>query len=274
MRASLMPLARRLAASSLAVAAGCAIGPGQPFAELDATLDARFTPEADRVAADGFVRLAGDVEIALDRFELDTTELVLLDLGGAGGAFDPANPPPGYSLCHNGHCHAADGRLVSYEEIAAELAAGEGAEQVVALPVGRLALLEGTSRALDCAPSCELPRSLIAASRLPVTGVALAGRVRDRRAEPRFPGEQAWSATLTFDPALALAGELDLPADRAHDPDVALTVRLAPGGAVFDAVDFVALVRDDGGVVAPGSAAAGALAEGLEAVALGATVAR
>ena len=36
----------------------------------------------------------------------------------------PGKPPPGYTLCHNGHCHHPSGRLVPYAEIEAELAGG------------------------------------------------------------------------------------------------------------------------------------------------------
>ena len=42
-------------------------------------------------------------------------------------------PPPGYSLCHGGHCHTTDGGIESYEEIEAKLAGG-GAVTVDSVP--------------------------------------------------------------------------------------------------------------------------------------------
>ncbi len=37
--------------------------------------------------------------------------------------FDPANPPPGWKLCHRNHCHNEDGRVASYQQVMAEIGA-------------------------------------------------------------------------------------------------------------------------------------------------------
>jgi hypothetical protein len=227
--------------------AGCAFGDGGHFAELSARLEAELDRPADRDAGGGFQTLASEFEVELTRFELELVEVQLLDTGGAL-SFDPANPPPGYSLCHNGHCHADDGRLVSYEDIAAELAQGGGSAPVVVLPVGLLDLLAGESRALACEPECGLPRADIGVALAPIAAIAMAGVVRDGR-DPARIAETIWEfeATPAEGEARSLDARLDLPADREHAPDVELTVSLAPTVGVLDAVDFAALPAGAGG---------------------------
>lgn len=90
-----------------ALLAGCVWGPGEPFVEL--------------VQVDLQVEVDGDADA-----RVTGARLLLQSLQG-GVSFDPADPPEGYSLCHNGHCHKDDGTLPTYEQIEAELA-GDAAE--------------------------------------------------------------------------------------------------------------------------------------------------
>jgi hypothetical protein len=219
----------------LLAVAGCAFGAGGPFATLAPSVEARWTFPEDRDAQEGWQRLASDYQILVTRAEVELGAAELLEAGGAG-AFDPARPPPGYTLCHGGHCHAADGRLVPYSEIEAELAASAEARAVVRLQApGTLDLLAPARRPLDCQPDCDLPRAAIRAVRLPVVRFLLEGRVRDPRG--RLVGEVPFRAEAG---GLELVGTFDLPADRAHAPDVTLALRLELGAALLDSFDFAA----------------------------------
>ena len=225
-----------------ALAAGCAWDVGEPFATLSARIEARLEVPADRDLGDGWQMLASNYQIAIDTMVVEAGAVALGDAGDGPGVFDPANPPPGYSLCHNGHCHAEDGSLVPYEDIAAGLGPGQ-VTTVARLPVGALDLTAGTERGLDCTPSCDLPRANIVVATLDVTRVQASGRVRDGGSPPRFQGERPWALDLAFptDEPLALSSPLDLPADRSHDPDVALDLTLAPTSRIFDDVAWAAL---------------------------------
>lgn len=139
----------------LAGAAGCTFSEGDPFATLgDATLDARLVEARGRAVGDGWQKLSTDYEVRFDSFALDTSKLALQRTvagsgGGGGGTFDPTNPPPRYSNCHNGHCHRDDGALVDYEDIQAELSGGGSGPTVVSVfsfPGDPLDLLTGTRR--------------------------------------------------------------------------------------------------------------------------------
>jgi hypothetical protein len=241
-RKVLLACAGACAGSALAA---CAWGAGEPFATLSARIEARLEVPAGRDLGDGWQMLASNYQIAIDTLALETGDVALNDAGAGGGVFDPANPPPGYSLCHNGHCHAQDGSLVSYEDIAAGLGGG-GLVTVVTLPVGELDLSEGVARPLACTPSCDLPLASIAAAELDVIRVRASGRVRDGRTPGRID-EQAWSLDLAFpaDAPLVLSAPLSLPADRVHEPDVALVLSLAITSRIFDDVAWAAVGDPD-----------------------------
>jgi hypothetical protein len=229
-----------------ALVAGCAWGDGEPFAVVDARLTAALEVPADRDLGGGWQKLASGYEVRIDELVVVAEELTLVDAGTGPSSFDPANPPPGYSNCHAGHCHADDGSLVDYEDIEAELAGGgAGATEVLFWPLGELDLAAGVDRALACDPDCSLPLAHVTAARMHVTGLRLAGAVRDGRADPRLDGEIPFVLdldleALTGDP-VDLVGPTDLPADRSHDPDVAMTVALRPTVAVLDQVAWAAL---------------------------------
>jgi hypothetical protein len=238
-------------------AGGCAFGSGDAFADLSASLDAELVALPDRDVGEGWQKLSNDYEVRFTRAAIAVESIDLLDAGGGGGGdgatFDPANPPPGYSLCHNGHCHADDGRLVSYEEIAAELAGGgSGPSTVVSLTgADDLDLLAGASVDLDCDPGCGLPQATIARASLVPAQLALEATVRDGRQPPRLEGELELRAELpaagadepvppSFDAAV------DLPADREHEPDVTLSMRVEASAALLDGIDMAELTAADG----------------------------
>ena len=225
----------------LAAMAGCAWEPGGPFAEISTELDARWRVAPGRDAGGGWQRLASDYQVRVDAAAWTTSKLVLVARAEAAVGFDPASPPPGYSLCHNGHCHAADGRLVSYEDIALELSGGRPPPPALELPTGAIDLIAGRRVELDCAGApCDLARGAIGRVELEVTALSLAGAVRDARTPPRR-AEAAFSAAVTLARPVRPAGALELPVDRASAPRIRLAVGAHPGAEIFDAIDWAAL---------------------------------
>jgi hypothetical protein len=251
----------------------CAFGPGGPFATVEARLSAQLRAPEDRALAGGWQRLNTSYQALIESATLTVTSLELRQLSG-GAAFDPANPPPGFSLCHGGHCHADSGALVPYAEVGASL--GGSVQTVLALAgPGPLLLLEAPTRDLACLGSCELPRADISQVRSPNASLVLAGKVRDGLGSPRISGEQPFAATIALEGAAALTGELSLPADRAHGPKVELTLRFAPSAAILDDLDW-AQMPTPAGVLSPMEVAEGAevLRDNLTRTPLEASVAR
>ena len=235
--------------------AGCAWEPGQGFAVVEPTVRVAYEPLADRAAGDGYQRLSSDFQVRVDSGAMRVSGIELLaSAGGTGGSFDPANPPPGYSLCHGGHCHRDDGALIPYEQIAAEMGGGGGSRAVVTLPVSEpLNLLAPETRAVGCTPGCALPNAQVSQGRWAIETLRLEGTVRDARPTPRFPGELRFLLDLkptdSDAPVAVLTGEVELPSDRAHPPEAKLDLSLALTAALFDAVDWSALKQRPDGVV-------------------------
>ncbi len=243
---------------------GCTLAPGTDFAVLHPSFEGRFAERADRDAGAGWQKLDTDYQARLDSAALVIEAIELQDLGEGAGRFDPARPPEGYSLCHNGHCHHESGRLVPYEEIAAEMAGGSGRRTVVSLPVGPVDLLAPERRALECEPQCGLPRAHLRRARAAVVRVRLEGRVRDGRAAPRLLGERSWRWVQAFETApLRLDSAIDVPADRRHPPEVTLHLELELTARWLDGLDWAAL-SEDGGLIDFGASANGPARQKLE----------
>ncbi|WP_224361820.1 hypothetical protein [Hyalangium versicolor] len=241
----------------LLLSTGCAWEAGEGFAVLEPSVRAEYTPISSRDAGNGYQRLSSDYQVRLTTAQARLERIELLGSASASGpsTFDPANPPPGYTICHNGHCDREDGALVPYDEVEAELSGGGAtASTVASLPVGDVDLLAPETRTPACEPDCELPRTNLSRAKWTVTSLRLEGTVRDGRATPRFSGERPFRLELTTsgphaDPVAVLTGALDVPSDREHDPRVLLALGLQLTPAVFDPLDWAAATPDPNGTV-------------------------
>ncbi len=104
-----------IALASTAVAVGCTFDSGAPWGYVDAAID--IEPVGD----------SGQVAVTDQEIEPSELELRARATGGGGVEdFDPADPPPGFTLCHQGHCHHEDGGIYDYEEIEAGIGVEDG----------------------------------------------------------------------------------------------------------------------------------------------------
>jgi hypothetical protein len=243
-----------------ALGSACTFEDGTGFATLRAAkLEVSFEPGARDLA--GTILTNGDYRVRLEGFsaELESFELDQLTSSGGPG-FDPANPPPGYTLCHGGHCHAVDGRLVDYADIEAELAGGGASLSAVAtFPIGTTAdLLAGERVELDTVePSRELPRANVRKAALTVARVELSGSVSGG---PPKLDETPLSITL---PGARPTGPVELEIARDGPAELRLDARLRVDGTLFDDIDWAELAADGAVVVEPESPAAETLVTAL-----------
>ena len=243
-------MSRSLALLPALLLAGCAFEPGGPFATVEPSLEARYAELPGRDAGERFQRLSSDYQVKLTRAELRLDAVGLLQGAGGAASFDPASPPPGYGLCHGGHCHRDDGALVSYEEIEAELAGGAaGLTTALVLPVGERDLLAGGRGALSCEPACELGLGTVRrieahASRLVLEGVVRDGRAEARIAETRFRLEAALAPSAEG----VIGAAIELPIDRDSPPGIRLALTLELTARLFDEVDWAALQALEAGI--------------------------
>lgn len=226
------------------VLASC-VEAGDPWGEVSIEVGLGFSPPASRLDEQQRLKTANDFRIVVDEVDVVATGVELLAQAGSAAGFDPSSPPPGYTLCHNGHCHADDGRLVSYEDIAAELAGGGGAEVAVTASGGALALPDGTGTVvIGSSCSDERPCEVLAPLTIGLVRVALgelrlSGRVFEgRTGAARVPAEGLpFEVVLESDP-LSVGATASWRFGPGEPLQLALTARVLVPASVFDRVDW------------------------------------
>jgi len=234
---------------------GCTFEPGTGFATItEAEVAAFFEPGAARQLDDG--NLLTDLGYHIDVEELSLrVESISLDefraSGGSEGSFDPADPPPGYTLCHGGHCHADDGSLVSYEDVQAEMAGGGSSFTPLAtLPVeADLDILDDETILLDeVLPSRELPRGTIARVVMSLGSLNLRATVTGGTNEYDLGDREVdFSADLDISTPITVVTSRSI--DRDSSETIELHVDLIADGTLFDGLDIRALADEDDRVV-------------------------
>jgi hypothetical protein len=248
-----LAFAQALLASGLAtLAAGCDLAPGDWFLNLSPHLQAHYVELPERAVEPGWQKLATEYQIQVVTAELHIRKIDLVGSPTNAAAFDPANPPAGYSLCHNGHCHAADGRLVAYEDIAAEAAGG--AIVGATLGGGTWNLLPPslpTPLACPSSPGCHFGEATFTRASITLDRLRLQGVVRDGPGVTAPVGTTPFLVELIDTPATplpAIVVPLPLVADNRHAPDVTLTLTVVATAALLDGVSWAAHPAGPGGI--------------------------
>ncbi len=219
----------------------CAFTDGLPWGEAQPTLTLAWDPPAERLTDEGWLRTTTSFGVEIHTLTLHLNGLRLtMAVGGEGATlFDPSDPPEGYSLCHNGHCHADRGELVPYEDIAADLGADTGEGLAVVIPVPKPALLShGADVPLGACPDdCHLPRGRLATASLAVAALEVDLTVHDLLtgdAAQLPPEGMAVSATFPLDVDLTVV--IDAPFGKDHPGGVQIDLLFNPGATLFDGI--------------------------------------
>lgn len=235
-------------AALFALLSACTLDAGHGFATVEeAALNARFEPGVARDLGMHTVLTNLGYRVRIDAFEADVTQLQLLELrgGSSGVRFDPANPPTGYTLCHGGHCHATDGRLVDYADIEAELAGGAATfASVLTLPIdATVDLRAGASTEPMLAEAArELPEARVTKLALGVTALRIRGEVAGG---PAMGGLGTSSVPVELMLAVGeVSSGVEWQIDRDSGGPTRLTFEWRVAGTLFDDVAFAALVHE------------------------------
>lgn len=243
LRSHANPTALLLVTASLLPSLGGCLGDGLPWGQLTATMEASFAPSTGRLDDQGRLKTASNYAVAIDQVSVsfDAFALVLAAQGSA--SFDPANPPDGYSLCHNGHCHSDSGALVDYQDIALEMAGGSGGARVVvgleteAKPLGS----ESTAVAVSPCDSglCEVPLGELAGLEVNVATVSISGTAYDTlTGDAARLTDEGYAFDVTVPVNVALTAEIEGSIGPGQPVDLNLAIDFKFPAAVFDDVDF------------------------------------
>jgi hypothetical protein len=216
--------------------AGCAFEDGQSWARAKFAVETELDP--DGRLSDGRYRTTKEYEVELDSVSL-LVGAIAVSAGASGTIeFSPSNPPAGYSLCHNGHCHSDDGRLVDYEDIAAQIGGEASSTEVTATVNQSLDVVGGEQAAASCEGACELPRGAVTRASAVVRLVRLRGTAFDTRSDsPRLPSDG-----VAFDWEIPVETTLDAPLSREigkdFGGDLEVATTLTVSAQLLDAIDF------------------------------------
>lgn len=264
-----------LVAVGVSSAAGCAFEDGRGFARLSAELSAELlalSEDAGRLQPGGWFRTDGGFEVLVEALSVEIEEVgvygaAVTSSSGDACHFDPSNPPDGCGSCHGGHCHCGDA-LVSYEELEAQICGtSAGATQPLLARLGadliplRIAPAQSPHQLTRCDPHCELPRGAVAAVRVAIGKVALAGTIRDGGGGDRLGGQQL-PLSIAFDlegATLAVAPEHALEIDRESPYLLHLGLELVLPDHLLDEIAFESLATSEAGIVVDAEQNAAAL---------------
>lgn len=229
-------------ALALAIAGGCAFRDGNPWGEARFAVSARLD-DADRGTDDGYVT-SNDFLVEVEEFVVGLQD-VSLGMAAEGGvaSFDPADPPAGYSLCHNGHCHHDSGELVDYEDIEAELAGESATGGTTTQAIASELVLSETTTAAPlgaCSDDCRLGRGSLATVTLRVDRLRMRVHVTDRRTgdRQRLPDEgRTWEIDTPL-PPLSLVSTVSGRIDGRRPPLLDIDTELVVPVTLFDGVDW------------------------------------
>jgi hypothetical protein len=121
--ASIRRILSRAVLTTLPFLVACELDAGQPWSTVD--LEAELIWDAKgRLDDDGRLQTSKNYQLAFENLTIELGEITVTTSSAKQISFDPAAPPPGYSLCHQGHCHNDKGMLIPYDVVSAELNQG------------------------------------------------------------------------------------------------------------------------------------------------------
>lgn len=256
----------------------CTFDDGNPSASVQGQLTAAFNVPEDRVAASGAVKTATDFELIFENIEVEFGPMEIVQSAAVAAVeFDPSDPPAGYSLCHNGHCHADAGELVDYEDIVSEIAEEQGITasrtRVLSSANGTIWETSFATDFNDCPNGrCPLQQAPLTGVDVVISSITLSLSVTDTRTGDRRRIDD-YTLNETFVVAATVSGQLDgAVVDYHSDNAFTLLAELEISPRIFDSVDWVALGSAPSG--AEFNDAGAALRDALNEVVINARISR
>ena len=228
---------------------GCTFSDGSGWTTLTANLSGAFVVGDEHAHANASFTTDNGYDISVEEMHISVGDVRIMGATSPSNPtgvteFDPANPPPGYTLCHGGHCHSADGSLVSYEELEAGLASGElssrARDQKARMAVdGRLDLFSHTPLSTV---SAELGAMDVEGFALEIYAFSMRGTVDIANGLEIRTVELV--VTVELDQPLVLETDLRLTINRDSQEAIVVDLELLVSQTLFDGVVYDNLAID------------------------------
>lgn len=230
-----------LSAALSSLFGGCAFSDGDPWGEIRFAVTAGL--DTSGRATDGGYQTSNDYLVEIESFEINFQDVSVTATTDGTATFDPADPPAGYSLCHNGHCHSDDGRLVDYEDIEVELAGASADGATTLQAIGAAGRLTETPVALPldaCSDDCSLTRGELGLASLRAAGASIRLHITDRRSgdRQRLP-DAGTTIEVNSERLFVWSSQLSERIDGRADPIVEIDVSFQVPVTVFDGIDWL-----------------------------------
>ena len=229
---------------------GCGLGDGKGWTRVAADAKVHWSQEG-RLQNDGSFKTSKSYFVAFDTVEVGVQSIAFESVAEeVDGAFDPSNPPPGYSLCHNGHCHNEADELIDYEDILLEMGAASGTSKLITQMVSQPVFLDTTKEATITALTlgscddgrrvCEIGPDNLRSVVVNVSMLRLKMRVYH---EDKLPAD---GVDVEVQKAAPVELEKFYPTSLGSDAQqvLRLSVELQLRAAIWDAVEFSDFVVD------------------------------
>ena len=228
---------------------GCMLDDGQGFTIAKLSGEVQWDSN-NRIGDEGRFRTSKSYEIDFERFDLSVRAVALTTAPQlSNDVFDPANPPAGYSLCHNGHCHADSGELVDYDKIILSLggsSSGKEVGQIIKAPV-TLDLTQATERrrlmlgaCTDIRAVCEVGPDSVNAATMHMTEVSVKLRAFKAGVLP----DEGTEFDLVVPLPVPIQKPLSIALDTEGPNDITLSFTLFINASVWDHIEFSDLVDE------------------------------
>jgi hypothetical protein len=160
---------------------------------------------------------------------------------GTSTGFDPADPPPGFGLCHNGHCHADGGSLVAYEDVAIAASESVASGRVIQPVDAGVELVRGSVSVPFEGPceGCQLDPGQLGSVGLNIVAVRVRGQVFDLlEGDARRLPEAGVEVSFTVLVDVALGRQLGGVVGKDDPPGVEIQTTFLMTERLFDGVDW------------------------------------
>jgi len=241
-----------LAVFLLTIMVSCELSPGNPWTVADIQAEVVWDTDG-RPMDDGSLKTAKNYRLDFESMSLSFASVqVETAVNGADTSFDPSDPPEGYSLCHNGHCHNEAGELIDYEAIILMLGSGDATGLVVtrasttevSVDVARNRSTQTITfgRCDDRLALCEVGPADIRAVSLTLSKAVLRVRVTH---DTHFPAPGVVvDVSVPMDSKLSAVTSVKLGVDAPQK--VSLRARLAITPQIWDRLEFKDFLDADG----------------------------